>query len=87
MKLEALLGLLRAAFALRRCDRGDHAWRYEPARHVHGRTYGPYRMCPTCFAGLVLATEPPADHPDSVAGDLPASLAALDSQFCSEETR
>lgn len=65
MKLEALLGLLRAAVVLRQCDRGNHAWQYEPAREVHGRTYGPYRVCRRCFTGLVLATEPPTKHPDN----------------------
>lgn len=53
-----------------RCARDDHTWEYEPARDANGNTYGPYRVCTTCWIGTDLA-DPSADHPEAA----PAPLA------------
>jgi hypothetical protein len=72
-----------------------HRWAVIPAETTtRGDTYSPYRVCArgcSTHKALVLATEPPAGHPDSMTRELPreqeALLGALDAELFPQEAK
>ena len=76
------------AVATYRCSKGRHVWQYAPADRINGRAFGPYRVCGRCETHIVLATEPPAGHPDTKSitftGDETKLLAVLDESLSKE---
>ncbi|REF00348.1 hypothetical protein [Thermomonospora umbrina] len=87
-----LLYLLAAVGRRIACAVVGHWWDVEPAIEHRGDIFGPYRVCARCELGdtrLVLATEPPPGHPDSMTRELSprfeVELARIDAELFPEE--